>query len=74
MTHWHHNKNWKPGCKEPDYFGCTIKGCKKPITETHGKDEIYPCDKCGKPFKRTGPYSWKPTCDHHPKDIRIGCL
>ncbi len=71
--HYHLNKNWKPGSKEPDYFGCEEKNCKKPITENHGKDEISPCQKCNAPFKRVGPFSWEPSCDHYGKGMRLMC-
>jgi len=73
--HWHHNRNWKPGCGEPDYFGCTKENCKKPISEEYEpRKGLMSCQECKKPYMRIGPHSWKGDCKHIPKNIRIACV
>lgn len=78
MKHWHHNKNWKPGCKEPGYFACEIKDCKKPIAEVRGVSErlkkLLRCDVCNKPYKTTSPHSWKGDCSHVPKNLEFASI
>ena len=66
--HWHFNKEANFG-----YVECSIEDCAEEKVEEHNlPEEASKCKTCGKPLKRTGPYSWVGGCEHI--RLSIGCL